>query len=171
MEYLQKLFKLLITRVKIFFIAFRQARTRILYSIFGNLFPLLLGPIILFFIKEDFKYSELLASQNLIIYSATFAISSMFIWKKNTTDKNDFEGMLGYIILILVITILFAVSYTNYFHKNIFDYVTIGVFIFSILLYTYQEIRTGYLINQNGNMKDERKKDYQNLSDDFDKAS
>lgn len=170
MEYLKKLYKHLTIKLQNVLKAFLQAKTKILYSVFGNLFPIILGPIVLFFIKEDFNFHELLVSQNLIIYSATFAISSMFIWKKNSSDKNDFEGMLGYIILILIITLLFAISYTKYFHKDIFDYTTKGIFIFSILLYSFQEIRTGYLINQNGNIKDERLKDYKNLDDEFDKA-
>lgn len=167
----KKLFKEYITRIKIFIKSFNQARSRILYSIFGNLFPIILGPFVLFFIKENFCYSELLTSQNLIIYSATFAISSMFIWKSYSSNKKDLDGMLFYIILILIITSLFAVSYVDYFHKEIFNIVTKSVFVFTIFLYTYQEIYTVYIINKNPDIKDERKRDIKDLENDFDKLN
>lgn len=67
--------------------AFVLSLDRIAYSIFGNLFPLFLGSLILVFIKEEFHISELLSPQNLIIYSATFSVSSLYIWRNNGEIK------------------------------------------------------------------------------------
>jgi hypothetical protein len=158
MKYFKVLCNFAALRLQLLHAAFNQSRSKILYSIFGNLFPLILGPVILYFIKEDFKYSDLLAAQNLIIYSATFAISSMFIWKKNTSG-NSYEMLLVYIFLILIITVFFAVSYINYTHKEIFNILTIVVFVFSILLYAGQEIYSGYLINRQEPIRGGRERD------------
>lgn len=151
--------------------AFVLSLDRIAYSIFGNLFPLFLGPLILVFIKEEFHISELLSPQNLIIYSATFSVSSLYIWRNNgEIKKNDSFGILFYIIIIIIITIMFAVSYLETKNNtDLFELLSKILFGFTVFLYGIQEIKKSYIILLDSNNKaiKEQKSQYKSLEDKF----
>jgi len=173
MEFLKKYYNIITSMLKVVLKgkiveAIKLSGSKIFFSILGNLFPIYTGALFLTFLKEDFKLSELTSGQNLIIFSATFIISSFYLWKKNSKENDGFLGMIIHILLILFITILFTVSYLEDYHnKDLFNSLTIYVFITSIIVYVFYEIRNTFK-SLVGNNEKERKKDFKDLDKKFD---
>lgn len=143
---------------------------KIFYSVIGNLFPILFGSILLFFLKPDFNINELLTGQNLLIFSATFTVSSLYLWKKNSEKNQGHFMLLVYFLLGSVISIFFAISYLPLMaNKDWFESIVWKVFFFAVLLYCFFEIYENYLALSNQNIQKTRKHDQENLLDEFDK--
>ena len=59
--------------------AIKISWVKIFFSALGRFFPILIGGIYLNFSKENFQFSSLLGGTVLIIFSATFIISSFSV--------------------------------------------------------------------------------------------
>lgn len=179
MTYLEKLCSSLWLWLKDFLLtlpvwgrAFVQSIGRLTYSILANFFPLYAGAFFLFFYQDDFKLRELLTTQNLSIYSATFVVSSLYLWYQTTEKRRSYSGLTMHLILLIAVVIVFILSYLSPVAKeNLLYPATCLVFLCAILLYIYYEVCFVYIgLNVNGTaaLKEEEKK---RLDDDFDKLT
>ena len=144
---------------------------KIFFSAFGRFFPILIGGIYLNFSKENFDFYSMLNTNVLIIFSATFIISSFYLWKKSTENSSGVLGLIFHVLMILLITILFILSYSEKIHnEEKYDCLITWTFWVSILFYIFYEVffeyKRLYL-----KPEDESQKDYDALLKKFNEAN
>jgi hypothetical protein len=151
--------------------AIKDAWKRIVFSLIGKVLPIYLGFGILFFFPkniliEGVTYPNLFKPVTLIVYSATFFISAIFLWFKNLKRK-DFILLLFFFIFYMTITALFVLSYikdiqNKDYYQKLCEYTCLA----SICLYVYHEIKNSYYI-VNTEFEESRDEDLKKLKGKF----
>lgn len=137
-----------------------------LFSIFGNFFPIYFGALSLYFLKKDFTLSELLHPLSYAIYGATFTVSSAFLWYKSQTTKS-YLGFIFILVLFAAITVFFIISNTiEIQNKETFSKLSLYLFIFTVLKYLFHEFMSSYY-QVNSSYTDNREKDYEDLRNEI----
>ena len=151
--------------------AIKNAGIKILFTLIGNFFPIYFGYGILFFLptkllNENSNFEELLKPVALIVYSATFFISAIFLWFKNLESKQYF-ALIFFFIFYMSISGLFVLSYikdiqNQSFYLELCKYICIT----SICIYIFQEIKNSFY-ELNNDFQNNRNNDFENLRNNF----
>jgi hypothetical protein len=159
-DFLEKLWK-----------AIKNGGIKILFTLIGNFFPIYFGYGILYFLpskilSEDANFDNLFKPVALIVYSATFFISAIFLWFKNLESK-QYVTLIVFFIFYMSISGLFVLSYIKDIKNQDFYLVVCKAICWlSIGIYVFQEIKNSYY-EVNNNFQDYRDDDFQNLRNNF----
>lgn len=151
--------------------AIKDAYIRIVFTLIGNFFPIYFGYGVLYFLpknilNDDANFENLFKPVALIVYTATFFISAIFLWFRNLKSK-QYITLIIFFIFYMSISGLFILSYIkNIENQSLYLMVCKNVCLLSISTYIYQEIKSSFY-EVNNDFQDKRKDDFNNLKKSF----